>query len=900
MGKSYFWKPFAQGVATPIVLIGGTNLLLKDFKVSNPYLYWGGLAASSALVVGILADKVKVPILNAEFEAHDVKCECGTTIGTDEEIYMNSVPFEVIDIEDGWKVVCMNCAKSFDAETEIPKKVIKDSWKQARRKAPVTASNWSDWSGRDGGLNENRFKEGFIDGWNKAREKVNGKMRWELVKETLDFKHRDYSVSYYGDGWNYANGMRMGFDESWKALDDEPIPTPEFVEYYIKKEVNGMPITFEEVWADGPMKVVVQQTKGKNPSTNKIHDDFKKVFVINENYKNYYVGSIPKAYGGLRIKLEDRINDAIKMAKGDSYFDADYTKGYTDVTEKIQSKDKYGRPKETIVQSMKGYAGNCPSCDKRINFPVSGGGLYCYDCQVYLRASKEKGFNKTLQYDAETFEAKVYDPMMQKKIDQNECTHKFGDGEDAWNLVYSDIDRNGFSYVYATVKCDMCSQERYGSWGINEKEGFEIVKGEEGRMPKMYGFYGAESEDCEVCYTTVDKGTLNDVQAGRICNECHRMNQYTGGTRTIKTPYNAETFESDYDDEKIRDWLKTNYMTFNELLENHYTYEGLMAWLSENHDEVYEEWMNSNQRGIAHRTPYQKIYDAESFGAEMTKVKITAKGGKETMVEIPTKIPHPFENSTINTKNVSENAQLESYVGDWIRDNHGDFYDFKIMGAETTMTVEHKDGSKYRYSETDPIYGEMGEIVGHVSEITDEKDTPYQKIYGRDVTREHNFYLNHAETFNSDSHTDSSMPDKPVNAISSQNGGWYIPSIHRKDYKEAFKNWKPSKYPYEKRITQNSVNEGCNSCGKENVHYQFYLPRTNSVNPKMRFVDGATYCHYDTNNCGGNICGDCAEDASCENCGAEICSYCEQENNYDHSDLVCVDCREFNESLEDD
>ena len=66
MGESYFWKPFAQGVATPIVLIGGTNLLLKDFKVSNPYLYWGGLAASSAVVVGILADKIKVPILNAE------------------------------------------------------------------------------------------------------------------------------------------------------------------------------------------------------------------------------------------------------------------------------------------------------------------------------------------------------------------------------------------------------------------------------------------------------------------------------------------------------------------------------------------------------------------------------------------------------------------------------------------------------------------------------------------------------------------------------------------------------------------------------------------------------------------------------------------------------------------
>ena len=79
-------------------------------------------------------------------------------------------------------------------------------------------------------------------------------------------------------------------------------------------------------------------------------------------------------------------------------------------------------------------------------------------------------------------------------------------------------------------------------------------------------------------------------------------------------------------------------------------------------------------------------------------------------------------------------------------------FECSSFGAETTMTVEHKDGSRYRYSETDPIYGEMGEIVGHVSEITDEKDTPYQKIYGRDVTREHNFYLD-AETFEANAKT---------------------------------------------------------------------------------------------------------------------------------------------------
>jgi len=66
----------------------------------------------------------------------------------------------------------------------------------------------------------------------------------------------------------------------------------------------------------------------------------------------------------------------------------------------------------------------------------------------------------------------------------------------------------------------------------------------------------------------------------------------------------------------------------------------------------------------------------------------------------------------------------------------------KRKGAETTMTLEHKDDLDF--SETDPMYGYgHGEIIGHVAEITDEKDTPYQKIHGRDVTREHNFH--HAE-----------------------------------------------------------------------------------------------------------------------------------------------------------
>jgi hypothetical protein len=110
------------------------------------------------------------------------------------------------------------------------------------------------------------------------------------------------------------------------------------------------------------------------------------------------------------------------------------------------------------------------------------------------------GDNSPELYEAETFEAKVYDPMMQKKIDKNECKHRYDDGEDAWVMKYSELlgVEDGLSYVEAGVKCEICSQERIGSWGINEKEGFQITKGDEGRIPKWsIGFYGAETFEAE-------------------------------------------------------------------------------------------------------------------------------------------------------------------------------------------------------------------------------------------------------------------------------------------------------------------------------------------------------------------------------------------------------------------
>ncbi len=114
------------------------------------------------------------------------------------------------------------------------------------------------------------------------------------------------------------------------------------------------------------------------------------------------------------------------------------------------------------------------------------------------------------------------------------------------------------------------------------------------------------------------KETIHGYEALRMIHLYERLLRKRN-VRSYPNPnkrYGAETF----DDEKIRDWLKTNYMTFNELIENHYTYEGLMAWLDEYHEEVHEEWLNSNRM------------DAETFEANAktgNKVYIITRRGED-------------------------------------------------------------------------------------------------------------------------------------------------------------------------------------------------------------------------------------------------------------------------------
>ena len=126
-------------------------------------------------------------------------------------------------------------------------------------------------------------------------------------------------------------------------------------------------------------------------------------------------------------------------------------------------------------------------------------------------------------------------------------------------------------------------------------------------------------------------------------------------------------------------------------------------------------------------------------------------------------------------------------------------------------------------------------------------------------------------------------------------GGFYIQTDYDKEtIKEIFKDWKANKYPYEKRITQDSFNNWCENCGEIHdeeklIHYQFYLPQSNSRRSRMRYVSG-NYCGNDAA-CGADICESCYENGNeCEECSKIICDTCKGDSEYVTGNTLCQDC----------
>ncbi len=104
------------------------------------------------------------------------------------------------------------------------------------------------------------------------------------------------------------------------------------------------------------------------------------------------------------------------------------------------------------------------------------------------------------------------------------CQHK--------NWEWIDV---GGDLSYAEVECLDC--EARGMHSLSIIEGWDAESFSAEYQPTE-GY-----EDCEVCFKTccIKEEPLHDVQAGRICDDCHSKNKYAYGTgRENNPPFNAE------------------------------------------------------------------------------------------------------------------------------------------------------------------------------------------------------------------------------------------------------------------------------------------------------------------------------------------------------------------------
>ena len=147
----------------------------------------------------------------------------------------------------------------------------------------------------------------------------------------------------------------------------------------------------------------------------------------------------------------------------------------------------------------------CPSCDE----PIHEG-----DCIKYAES-----FNADVKMDENAFVVvsvliKQHRPISREYLHDILITKEDAKKTSPLKFIKEYID----SEAEYSTSSDLDVPEYW----IFERNALAQIKSTRQMMAET----GEDYEDCEVCYTTVDKGTLNDVQAGRICNECHRMNQY--------------------------------------------------------------------------------------------------------------------------------------------------------------------------------------------------------------------------------------------------------------------------------------------------------------------------------------------------------------------------------------
>jgi len=239
--------------------------------------------------------------------------------------------------------------------------------------------------------------------------------------------------------------------------------------------------------------------------------------------------------------------------------------------------------------------------DETVDYEMANGELVCIPCyKIWMKEYKNDLDPHYSPFYAETFEArthrKSYDWENRKFVKRPDGKHNSGQlrGYDHSPKGTSDskLDWDSANMANTRIKANLQGKEdlrnskknaeynvEFNEWADQElmshgkdisfkdwaqDEGMkhgntEITEWAQHEDESHDARYGAETyEDCEVCYATVDKGTLNDVQAGRICNECHKMNQYDAEFRG-QWEIGEQLEEAQMNAEWERSWLVKSY-----------------------------------------------------------------------------------------------------------------------------------------------------------------------------------------------------------------------------------------------------------------------------------------------------------------------------------------------------
>jgi len=256
-------KGALQGAIPTLVLVGGTNLIVKKFRESKPVFYWGSLAVATGVAIAVVQGRIPAPFMKAEtFGAEDMITITGIDWETDGEDVDLPTTMEVpADLENdeiadylsdqmGWLVNgFVMGAETFGAETLNPEKELTNVERQMVDSFPFNGNliYWK-WYASEMPNSWSNFPQSIIEGVvnmnpsiiegveyddeiyfissNVYSEEHNNESHYGAEIVWYDTKGRSQKQFFedfmkanrgkkHGDWFNDSNGVKYGFGLDW-------------------------------------------------------------------------------------------------------------------------------------------------------------------------------------------------------------------------------------------------------------------------------------------------------------------------------------------------------------------------------------------------------------------------------------------------------------------------------------------------------------------------------------------------------------------------------------------------------------------------------------------------------------------------------------------------------------